>query len=279
MLTTDTIKQGVKESQKAMPTDIVESWISYINDLKTEDRKIKGQDFFIKGFRAEKPLDVYKINHKVFKYRITNGRLRGDIITDETLRGDKFEYNSEDDQISIEKYLINNFLESHKELKALLKQNGQEVPLISRCDGVIINGNRRLAAIRSLINAPKGKHLQEVEVVFLPKDTTELEIRKIERKLQFQATGDAPYNDFNKAILILESEEEFGYSIEDQLLDDDTYAGLEDDEFESKMKDYIKNFITPLKFTNQYLERLDASDLYNIVRGKKGGRWHIIVEQ
>ncbi|MBC8175176.1 MAG: ParB N-terminal domain-containing protein [Candidatus Marinimicrobia bacterium] len=279
----DIMEKGISNAKKSMPVDIVKDWISVIERQLTDDRKIKDNTnkdvmYKINGFRENLKLPVYRINHKYFLYRITNGRLRSDIIAYETLSGKKLKYNQKEDQYLIEKYLIDKFKEKHKELKNLLKQNGQEDPLISRCDGVLINGNRRLVAMRQLSTAPQHRDLSNVKVVVLPKDTSEKEIRQIERKLQIQPKGDAPYTDFDKAVLMLECENLYNWSIEDQLKDDDTFAGLEEDEFKKKMNDYINNFIVPLKFTNEYLSRLHASDAYSLVRGKMGRRWQAMRE-
>ncbi len=74
-----------------------------------------------------------------------------------------------------------------KELGTDLRQRGQIAPIVLTKDGYVVDGNRRLAALRE-----RGE--EYIEAVVLPSDAENREIYETEIELQMQRETKAPYN-------------------------------------------------------------------------------------
>lgn len=79
-------------------------------------------------------------------------------------------------------------------LKKHIEQEGQLEPGIATYDGVLINGNRRLAVLRALWNEPpKREKFKYMNVAILPKETTPAEMYLLEVTLQMTPETRARY--------------------------------------------------------------------------------------
>lgn len=86
----------------------------------------------------------------------------------------------------------------------VLEKRGQQQPLLMSANGVIVNGNRRLAAMRELyaIDANKYRSFSHVDVMVLPEDATPDEIVDIEANLQATPETKLDYDWIGEAQLI-----------------------------------------------------------------------------
>ena len=82
-----------------------------------------------------------------------------------------------------------------KDLSTDLRQRGQLAPIVLTKDGYVVDGNRRLAALRE-------KKEEYVDAVVLPADAQSHEIYETEIELQMQRETKAPYNWIDQAIHI-----------------------------------------------------------------------------
>jgi len=82
----------------------------------------------------------------------------------------------------------------------VLEQDVQKDPLLITYDGVVVNGNRRLSAMRYLYSEKNKYDFEYIECIVLPKDATEKEIRDIEVRLQMQPHTELPYEWIVEAI-------------------------------------------------------------------------------
>lgn len=82
----------------------------------------------------------------------------------------------------------------------VLEQDVQKDPILLTYDGVVVNGNRRLAAMRYLYNEKNQKKFEYIECAILPRDATEDEIRDVEVRLQMQPHTELPYEWIVEAI-------------------------------------------------------------------------------
>lgn len=82
----------------------------------------------------------------------------------------------------------------------VLEQDVQKDPLLLTYDGVVVNGNRRLAAMRYLYSEKNKNDFEYIECAILPKDATEDEIRDVEVRLQMQPHTELPYEWIVEAI-------------------------------------------------------------------------------
>ncbi len=86
----------------------------------------------------------------------------------------------------------------------VLRTDGQREPLLITAAGVMVNGNRRLAAIRELYaeDAVAFAHFSHIDVMVLPADATEEEIVDVEANLQAMQETKLDYDWIGEAQLI-----------------------------------------------------------------------------
>ncbi|CAB4327305.1 MULTISPECIES: hypothetical protein [unclassified Brucella] len=85
----------------------------------------------------------------------------------------------------------------------VLAVEGQRQPLLITADGVVVNGNRRLAALRELYGqGSKFSHFSHIDVLVLPADATGEEIVDIEANLQAVPETKLDYDWIGEAQLI-----------------------------------------------------------------------------
>lgn len=91
-----------------------------------------------------------------------------------------------------------------QELKNDLKERHQQEPAILTAEGVLINGNRRSAALRSLYRDDHHLAARYVQCLVLPEDATSDELVDLEAELQVAQTFKEDYSWVNEAMLIEE---------------------------------------------------------------------------
>jgi hypothetical protein len=141
-----------------------------------------------------------EIRIEVPVYRIKNGRTitrqREYLKRNPDQPSDLFTHKPEDYDAQVAQHNI--LLELAKDqglLEAFEKEEKQKEPLIVTRNGVVVNGNRRLCVWRKLYyeNKEKYKHFEFVEVVVLPPECDEDEIKELEKRLQIQNPHRAEY--------------------------------------------------------------------------------------
>ena len=87
-----------------------------------------------------------------------------------------------------------------------LETEEQREPLLITSEGVVVNGNRRLAAMRELLTRDRSRfrHFSHADCAVLPTNITPEEILEIEVRLQMQAETKLPYGWIEEAIAIRE---------------------------------------------------------------------------
>lgn len=91
----------------------------------------------------------------------------------------------------------------------------QEDPLIVTVGGVVLNGNRRFAAMRELYDSDPSRYqrFSHVEVAVLPADATEDDLTAIETQLQIRPDLKLEYGWVEKAIGLRRQRTELGWSL------------------------------------------------------------------
>lgn len=89
-------------------------------------------------------------------------------------------------------------------LKVDLKERGQQDPAVITADGVLINGNRRSAALRSLYADEDHLKARYVKCLVLPEDAGPEELVDLEAELQVARDFREDYSWINEALLIEE---------------------------------------------------------------------------
>jgi len=91
--------------------------------------------------------------------------------------------------------------ESIVPVSTVLEQDGQKLPLLVTASGVVVNGNRRLAAMREM--SERGiRYFAYVDVAVLPEYANEEDLIRIEVREQMQRETKLPYGWVNDALAI-----------------------------------------------------------------------------
>lgn len=181
-----------------------QSRIQEIKQALVEQESAGGRPTLTVSVKGEyKHLTVFRIPNDLPKYRIENGR---------TIRKQKEKQNehpalvevfkdksSESAQQAQEEILLE--MVSEENLIDLLREEGQRDPLILTSEGYVLNGNRRLAAIRKLAEKEKSSRFRYVDVVML-QQLPETEIATIEMGLQIAREGKAKYNWLDSLLVV-----------------------------------------------------------------------------
>lgn len=91
-----------------------------------------------------------------------------------------------------------------EDLKSDLRERHQQEPAVISAEGVLINGNRRTAALRSLYHDDHVLDARYVRCLLLPEDATADELVDLEAELQIAKDFKEEYSWVNEAMLIEE---------------------------------------------------------------------------
>ena len=94
--------------------------------------------------------------------------------------------------------------EGFNDLKADLRERNQQQPAVVTAEGVLINGNRRTAALRSLFNEDNYQPSRYITCLVLPADANLTEMVDLETELQIAREFKEDYTWVNEALLIEE---------------------------------------------------------------------------
>lgn len=234
-------------------------------------------------FRNEpKELPVVRLDIDLPIYRIKNGRTKVEqyqYIETNGLRHDFFE-NSEEDR-SVQQAQEKILLKLSKDEKASIYNELKHVAvqteaLLLTSHGVVLNGNRRLAAIRELFNSdPKTyQKFSHVNAIILPRETNESDLELLEAELQLAPETRLEYGWIERRLKLRRQIEELGISRSTIKL---TYRFKRDQEINVE----LQQLALAEEYLNDYLERPLAyqevsqseqlfTDLEKAIRGKKG---------
>ncbi|MCX5991887.1 MAG: hypothetical protein NTZ04_06115 [Chloroflexi bacterium] len=272
-----------------IPREIITDFAAEIQAKKRQGPKpAKDVIDFRTDRRDGKERDIYYVPIDLLRYRKDNGRISSDVLNYQKAHGLLVE-TSATAQHLIEGFLKEKDKEKTEELLSSMEYEGQREAAIITSDGFLINGNRRLMALKILRKKhPADPRFQDMRVVILPgKDAegeggppTLLEIEQIENRYQLQSEAKAEYYAFDRA-LSMRRKIAFGMSLEQQLRDDPIYAGLNDKKFREEVQKVEKEYLKPLECVDRYLEQLGRNGLYSTVStglGDPEGRWQAFLD-
>lgn len=139
-----------------------------------------------------------RIKTDFLRYRIQSGRThraQGQYLDEHPDLPRHFFDDPEDAAVQAAQHQILLRMISEKELDKDLEDRGQTTPLVLTIDAFVVDGNRRLAALR------EAKE-EYVEAVVLPETASNQEIYETEVELQMQRETKAPYNWIDQALHI-----------------------------------------------------------------------------
>ena len=177
-----------------------------ITEIRKKTEGVSGTHPIEFGGKAIK-LPVISVRVGFPVYRLNNGRTSTYQLEYLALHPDlpaDF-FKKDNDAISAQKAqheVLGNLVDEENLLKAFKEEEQQVQPLICTNTGVVVNGNRRLCAWRTLYlsNPTRYKNFETIEIAILP-ECDEKEITVLEEKLQIQKEKRAEYKWHTKAMM------------------------------------------------------------------------------
>lgn len=208
-----------------------------------------------KGQRA--PLAVYSIRIDVPRYRLRNGRTiaaQRDLLARKPALSANLFDDLESDLAQSHQHAILHEMAEGTPLAKEMEKGRQTEALILNADGIVINGNRRLALMREFLDKKGATYsaFQYIRVAIL-ESTDERDIYEYEVKEQIKPEVKARYDWIQTAMMIKRGMDEFGMT-DDQL---------------------AKTHDLPKKELQRHLDLLQAADEYLEDRGHPS-EYHLV---
>jgi hypothetical protein len=156
--------------------------------------------------RSDKELPLVELEVVWVRLSTLNHRTKSEQMKaiHEKRQGDLFSADPNGETAQSAQYDILSSQEGFDDLKADLKDRGQQLPAVVTAEGVLINGNRRSAALRSLFVDDDYRPGQYISCLILPSDATIVEMVDLETELQIAREFKEDYTWVNEALLIEE---------------------------------------------------------------------------
>lgn len=220
----------------------------------TSDVPFRGKPLSLRRIRVETDFPLYRIQSGRTRraqtaYLDHHSHLPKDFFSD-----------PEDPKVQKAQHEILLSMIDEKDLATDLRQRGQIAPLVLTKDGYVVDGNRRLAALRE-------RNEQYADAVVLPPDAQSQEIYETEIELQMQRETKAPYNWIDQALHI-----EYGI----------TELNEKIEQVARRMrlsKDDISRELEKLALVKQYLVWLKEEGKYHKVPSAGGGHMEQAFEE
>ena len=174
----------INEFVKNYPEDEIEKWPLEIGGEKAK-------------------LKYYRFPINLLRYNVNNGRLAMEVGQWELENGRKLDTNLIENSRIIRNLLLGLDENKTKELRIDLLKIGQLEPGVITHDGVVINGNRRLAIMEDLHeNVDASGKWQNLDAILLPPNVSQPDLWKIEAGLQLSKDKVAEYHPVNELLKI-----------------------------------------------------------------------------
>lgn len=165
---------------------------------------------------------IYTVSIDLPKYRLANGRTYAAqaeyLAGNPNVEKEIFEKDLESDEAQkIQHQLLKDMLgKNEKDLIYFFKDNEQTEALILTYDGFVINGNRRLCAMRELyaIDKKQYQRFEHINIVILP-PATEKDIDELEAVLQIAPDIKEEYTWYARALKYRKKRQQHNYKSED----------------------------------------------------------------
>jgi hypothetical protein len=201
--------------------DIKLGWSYPIRKKFLEDlSKQQGKNTYPIKFQSTsaKPFPIYSIEIDLPKYRLMNGRTQAGqemyLAKHPKLSPDFFMDVESEEAQRVQHDLLWELVEKTKLLDYFKKTStSQDEPLILTYQGLVVNGNRRLCAMRELYYGDRKNYSKfgHVDVTLLPV-CTDRDIDELEAYLQIQPDIKEDYSWIAKACMLRARQEKYGYT-------------------------------------------------------------------
>lgn len=161
-------------------------------------------------------LPVARVPQSLLLYRVDNGRLVAELAEHLHDAGRDWEaLRADAESAAVQRELHDLLMAAAADqrgpiLQELERQGTQTEPLLVDADGIVINGNRRLAAMRTLLARDRHRFasFEEVLVAVLPADTPPEDIEFVEAALQMAPETKLGYGWINRRIKLRRQRDE-----------------------------------------------------------------------
>lgn len=208
--------------------------------------------------------DVHKVDLGFPCYRLANGRTQAaqrEVAVVEGL-GSEFFSADPDSAAALEKQesILLSMIKAGKDAQILeiMRTSPQSQALILDSSGYVINGNRRLCAMRLLFEQDSEAFVrfERIQVLFLPACSAN-DIDELEARLQWKPDGRSDYSWVDKAIVLRERQDRSKWSIEKMA------------QFYDMSKREVQLWIAMLDDAEDYLTTREWTGQYSKVIGKR----------
>jgi hypothetical protein len=252
--------------------------VNLLQIAKTTGRR---ELYWLGGKKEE--LDVYEIPTEHLYFNIENGRYADSMLR---LRrehaGKQIDPKQEKWKAEIEKMLTGEHRETNRDKSAFqrlvedITDREQLRPGVVLRDGGVLDGNRRLAALRVLQRHPKTKNPAKYSRFFgviLPDETSDIDRWKIEAGLQLGMNERWDYPPVNELLKVRQGIQMYEDLARRGKLPTgaDPYKLVADAIF-GKTKDDIREMSERLDLIDQYLEFIEKDGAYDLI-GKASEQW------
>ena len=185
---------------------------------------------------------IARVDHAVLVYRADNGRLFSEMVA----RGASREQREDaSQQRLLHELLVEKARDPDGPIYAELELHAKQTePLLVAADGLIVNGNRRLASMRELLARDPERYgsFAEVEVAVLPGELSHADLEYIEAALQLAPELKLAYSWVNRRLKLRDHVERLGLS-EDQIVAAYRFADASAIETELAQLDLAEHFL------------------------------------
>lgn len=156
--------------------------------------------------RPEKELPVVSVPIDWVRFSTLNHRTRAEQMRESEKRGvaGLFREDPLGEAAQQAQFDILATQDGFEDLKGDLRDRGQQEPAVVTAEGVLINGNRRAAALRDLWRNERMQSARYIRAYVLPADATADELIDLETELQVAKDYREDYSWVNEALLIEE---------------------------------------------------------------------------
>ena len=208
-------------------------------------------------FRGEiKQLSTYQIPISYLRYNIANGRIAMEVLEIEKNQLKRpIDTSLQEDETIIRELLLSLDSGKTEELIRDLKRIGQEQPGVITHDGIVINGNRRMAIFQHIHkNEDSSGKWERLKVIRLPENISEKELWKLEAGLQLSQRKVADYHPVNELLKIKQGLK-VGLNAKEMV---DVLYGRSQKE--------IEEGIGRLKLIDNFLKFMDQPENYGLIK-------------
>jgi hypothetical protein len=171
-------------------------------------------------------LPVYRLPLKLLFFNIRNGRFAAEYIELKKKENREFDTTNKDDAKIIQNLLIEIDSKQSNLLLNDLKKYGQREPGIITHDGHVINGNRRMAALQTLVDQGEDR-FSFIHVARLPPNVSTEDLWKVEAGIQLSRRVQLDYGPINT---LLKFKEGIESGLSPAQIAKSLYGGFSEDE-------------------------------------------------